>query len=1004
MPEIRIHSIVFLTTVFLLSMVTSSCVKKKERSIDIQILFGAEKLSKDGKNLIADNDSSIIFKHAKFRIGKVSRHGKYSYVSTPANKFVLQTTIPSVSPDDYFEVSVWKKGTNPECHLVASSLQKGLFYKTVNKSDTIIDGWERLKLEFFLPPNYQDNKIKIYVWNNTKDTVFLDDLSIVVKSVRPRPVYTVQPIRIELDTSAYLKILNIRERAFDVGILQTQDDDWVKGIVFGEGKMMKTKLRLKGDWLDHLYGDKWSFRLKLKKGNTWKRLRVFSLQNPWARHGVDEWFLHKVYQSQSVLTTRYGFTPVYLNHKNLGYYAWEEHFAKQLIESQNKREGPILRFYEGVYWDQVRGKVEGVKIIQLPVFEAAVIKPFSGSKVVRDTTMFNQYLIAQNLLLQYKQRKKPASEIFNIDALARYYALCDVFKAYHSLVWHNQRFYYNPVLCKLEPIAYDNYTELGFYPWVHRTFYGDISGNSVNQSGDQFLMMRELFNDFIFLNEYLKYLGKYSTVDFLENMTAAYKKEAVRYDSLIRMEFPDLKLNIPELYENATPIRQELPAFRQKAKEREVENKKWKNISIKEKTFTKGLASYFIKDLVVAYKGKQQGDSALIKVVSYFSDPVLLLGTGKNNQKIREFLHPEPELEAYQYNKKVEYKFWVHLTANFLFVMSKSDNKTEPVEILQWPEPDGRLSPLQELLGKNIFPDPQLVETIKNNKILIKQGDVRLDHKVIIPAGYEIYFRQDTKIDLVNEAAIITYSPLIMQGTKEKPVVITSSDFSGNGFTVLQAGKRSKLDHVVFRNLNTLDYKGWALTGAVTFYESDVDMTHVRFYRNQCEDALNTIRSDFSVDNCSFEYTFGDAFDSDFCTGELTHTTFTNIGNDAIDFSGSKIKIGYCTMKDVNDKGISGGEDSHLMVDHVDIDRASIGVASKDLSNVEVDNSRIKDCNYGLVLLQKKPEYGPATMILNKTQITNPKTQMLIEKGSSVTLDGKVIKGTQEKLADIFYK
>jgi len=236
-------------------------------------------------------------------------------------------------------------------------------------------------------------------------------------------------------------------------------------------------------------------------------------------------------------------------------------------------------------------------------------------------------------------------------------------------------------------------------------------------------------------------------------------------------------------------------------------------------------------------------------VVSYFPDAVLLLGTGKNNKKIREFLHPEPELKPYEYNKKVEYKFWVHLTANFLFVMSESDNKTETVEVLQWPEPDGRLSPLQELLAKNIFPDPQLMDRIDNNKILIKQGDVRLDHKVIIPAGYEVYFRPGTKINLVNEAAIISYSPVIMQGTEENPVVVTSSDFSGNGFTVLQAEGRSKLDHVRFENLNTLDYKGWTLTGAVTFYESDVDLTNVRFYRNQCEDALNTVRSEFSAKN-----------------------------------------------------------------------------------------------------------------------------------------------------------
>ena len=171
-------------------------------------------------------------------------------------------------------------------------------------------------------------------------------------------------------------------------------------------------------------------RLKLKSGNTWKRLRTFSLHNPEARNGADEWFLHKVFQSQDLLTTRYGFVPTYLNNRNLGIYAWEEHFTKNLIESQDKREGPIVRFFEDVYWDEIRGRKAGNDSIKLPFFEAAVIKPFSSTKVVEDTAMFKQFLIAQNLLLQYKQRTKAASDIFNIDALAKYFALNDVFKAY----------------------------------------------------------------------------------------------------------------------------------------------------------------------------------------------------------------------------------------------------------------------------------------------------------------------------------------------------------------------------------------------------------------------------------------------------------------------------------------------------------------------------------------------------------------------------------------------
>ena len=43
---------------------------------------------------------------------------------------------------------------------------------------------------------------------------------------------------------------------------------------------IKAKLRLKGDWLDHLKGDQWSFRVETASDKSWNRLKTFSIQNP----------------------------------------------------------------------------------------------------------------------------------------------------------------------------------------------------------------------------------------------------------------------------------------------------------------------------------------------------------------------------------------------------------------------------------------------------------------------------------------------------------------------------------------------------------------------------------------------------------------------------------------------------------------------------------------------------------------------------------------------------
>ena len=105
---------------------------------------------------------------------------------------------------------------------------------------------------------------------------------------------------IEMDTSHQIKLMEVRKRAFTAGVLQSEDEDWIKGFVFADNKMMKSDMRLKGDWLDHLHGKNWSFRLKLKKGNTWNNMRVFSIQSPLSRLGVNGMVFTSVYDFRRV--------------------------------------------------------------------------------------------------------------------------------------------------------------------------------------------------------------------------------------------------------------------------------------------------------------------------------------------------------------------------------------------------------------------------------------------------------------------------------------------------------------------------------------------------------------------------------------------------------------------------------------------------------------------------------------------------------------------------------
>ncbi len=987
----------------LLLSILSSCVQQTTNVSEYHVASDLEIRSDNNEYFYDTLNCKYNIKGGNEQTEINKKSGLFSVLTTPKNAFSLSTDFYGVTKDWFVQASVWRKGNNG--HLVGRITGNFSYFSSDKPVETDSNGWEKLVLEFHVPPTADYHDLKFYVWNSGKDSVFFDDLKILIDPSQKKPSFNEEAIHIQIDTSEYLKLMDVRKRAFTDGVLQSKDDDWVKSFVFANNKMMKTKMRLKGDWLDHLHGNKWSFRIKLKSGNSWNNMRIFSIQNPMARLGVNEWFLHKVMISEGLLTTRYGFIPVTLNGENLGLYAWEEHFTKQLVESQDRREGPLLRFYEGALWDTRVFSSEGIRYeYELPIFDVATIKPFSTSKTIEDTSLFNQYLIAQKLMYQYKSRAKSASEIFDINSLAKYFAIADVFKARHMIIWHNQRFYYNPVLCKLEPIAYDCFSDIGIEMSKARPIYGFISGDAYKSINDEFLLTRELFNDTSFNEKYLKYLELYSSERYLDSVVDKYNLELKFYDSLITTEFPTQHFFKKEIFDNAKNIRNLLPKFKAHINSLKTENRKWKNTSKDNDVFDSILNNFTAPNLVLCYKQEAKIGSVTYKVNNYFPEDIVILGAGSTNKRITELVVPIPLIDGFSKNTPGTQTFSVESNnLNYLFFTIAGTDETIITEIMRWPEPTNEDTPLQELIIKYPFYDTNILYTVNGDEILFKTGAHTISNPVIIPSGYRVFINEGTTLNFVNNSSFISYSPISLLGTENLPIVITSSDFTCNGFTVLQASGRSIIKNTTFNNLNTLNYNGWILTGAVNFYESDVNISYSKFYNNQCEDALNIIRSDFLVTNSIFDNIYGDAFDSDFSKGSVISTSFTNIGNDAIDFSGSQIVINDVNISNAQDKAISGGENSQLIVSNTTISNVVIGLASKDLSTVEVTNSKISDCDYAIVLFQKKPEYGPSTMLLNNVKIENSKNKFLIEIGSILTINGDIIPGDKKYIASMFY-
>ncbi len=945
----------------------------------------------------------FIGENGHFFNGATTQNDEYAYSGRYASKvskgedlqYGFGFSLKQFRPGETYRASVWRyRPTGGTGNLVVSGKGEAEFYKAADFPVISDKGWEKLEVVFRVPTFKKYEEFNIYVYSPGGNEVYFDDLKIELISFDSSAVVEKIPVvELRIDDVGMRKLEQKRTEAFIAGILESTDNDWVRGKLKDEGseEEINVELRLKGDWLDHLEGDKWSFRIKTRGGQVWNRLRYFSFHTPEARSFLHEWLLHKLFEQEDVLTTKYDFVIVKLNGKNLGIYAFEEHFDKVLVERQQRREGPIVRFSEDGFWAAIKrnSTQHGSNDFNLEQItrkpEGAEIKPFQDAQIVKSPVLKNQFEIAQNLLYQYKYNIQKAEEIFDIERMAKYYAICDAMNAYHGIAWHNQRFYYNPVTSKLEPIAFD-----GFGTGVsHRDNL--LGSGALNYKR----LKEENIDNLLFLNEaftkqYAFYLEKYSSRHFLQSFIAEYDEQLTLLEELIQLEFNDYKLNREDIILYAQRMYALLIPFN--------------NLSLK------------------VYTQSSNENESILKLANYHGLPLQIIGAGPSNQLMTDTFETQTLLEGFVPRKThailaqgVLNDSLVDITPNDIWI---AFNKQEPVSfselvvkksnkylffnvlgvdsvfhsmIVDWPIPQD-FSPPQDLKNKTKLVSNKIYN-VSQGMIYFKKGKHVIKESIILPEGFRVVFSEGAQLDFVNGSKFISYSPVFLKGTEEEPIKIFSSDQSGNGFTVIQANEESELRYVIFDGLNTLNYKGWNLTGGVTFYESDVAIQYCAFQNNHCEDALNVIRSEFSLNNSIISNTFSDGLDADFCKGYINNTRFQNTTNDAMDFSGSNILIQECFVESAGDKGVSVGEDTDVSIFSIEIKNSNIGVAAKDLSVLVIEDIKLVNCEQGFVAYQKKPEYGGGNIIVKDYSAEDVRRLYNIREKCVLQLKDKLIKG-----------
>lgn len=461
--------------------------------------------------------------------------GKFSCKVGEGRVYGITYKTTALKRDQYIRITAYKKGKGGS--IVVSSPTDRVFHRSGFDVIGVKDDWLKVELKVTLPPHLEGNEVAFYVANQGKEPVYFDDFKVEVISEELFPYNNYPTINLKIGEKGMQQIAEKREEAFRRGILFGKKEDWVDAIYEIDGVEHDAKVRLKGDWLDHLHGIKWSYRVKPKDGVSFQSV---SIHTPLARHWMDEWAFHKLLKQEGVLTTDYDFKQLVIDGKSYGIYAVEQHYDRSLVASKGLPDGPLIKFSEDGFWNVVEfmldrdGNAKG----RIPDLQASVITPFEKGRM--DEPEFRkQFEEAQQLLHAMRYGTRPVSECVDVESLAKLYALSEVSMAWHSLRWHNLRFYYHPTEKKLYPVAFDAYSELGPYKWVHKPFLGYTDENVKNVYFMEEQLLYHPFNDTVFAEAYFRHLNKYSDQNFVEQFGAALLKEMEQKLNFLRLEWPN---------------------------------------------------------------------------------------------------------------------------------------------------------------------------------------------------------------------------------------------------------------------------------------------------------------------------------------------------------------------------------------------------------------------------------------------------------------------------------
>ena len=779
----------------------------------------------------------------------------------------------------------------------------------------------------------------------------------------------VEELFIDIKFRNLMKLRDKRDDALRLGILMASPDDLVPASIRHRDRAVPVRIRLKGDYTDHFEGEKWSFRVQTRRGDQLFGIRRFSLQAPRTRGFQSEPLVLAHLRREGVLAPRYFFVNVTVNGRDIGLMALEEHFSKELLESQQRREGVILRFDEDAFFEQqLYNGSDGPYNNSL----TARVRPFRSSKIAESAHLSSQLATATGMLRAFQLGELPAADVFDADLFGRFLAVAEVWKALHLLRWHNLRFYFNPLTQRLEPVGFDADLQASY------------SGPGLVVLTEP--LTRRLLTDPEIRAAFIEHFQRLSD-EFLDASLPSWLREIER----------PLLLTLHREFPFRSPV--ELDSLAERL--RGLQQITMENFSHFEPWGVGAIGRYAVPVYASIVRDVQGSRLEFMNTLPVPVQVSKIRFTGRPDSASvpqafidGSVLHlPPTPLGGVPTLIRIE----LAPPAETFGIEASVRVSGQSLDYRVVAEPGAPLrgaaipvSTREQVLAGHTF----LAWNEDEQEFVAEVGAHRVEGSLVLPEGAGLRLRPGTSLRFSEGEALIASGPLNFEGSKEAPVVLEPAPGveSWGGVCVIHSQRPYHWRHVIVRDTTGIERGSWVLTGGVTLRASRVVIENSSFLGTRAEDALNLIRSRFELNDIQISDATSDGFDADYSSGEIHGGRWMRIGGDGVDVAGAEIGIDGTSFSKIADKALSVGEGSHLLLRNARIEGVGTAVASKDRSRVIVESTRISDVlHVALMAYVKKPEYGSAEIIAEGVEFDRVEREAVAQIGSAVRVNGEDI-------------